>query len=192
MFSSRNFIVSGLTFRSLIHLICFLIASTLKCWPHPSVGFPGGTSDKEPTCQRRWRKRRRCDPWVRTIPCKRAWQPTPVFLPGESHRQRTWQTTVHKGRKGSDTTEVTLHSTSFYMHLKERLFSTFEVVCKIMGLLSTSFFSLYYDRSPLQLNGTGAYEGFISNLYQRGCFSLFQRSELLIVFALSAHMGFLN
>ena len=104
----------------------------------------------------------------------------------------TWQTTVHKGRKGSDTTEVTLHSTSFYMHLKERLFSAFEVVCKIMGLLNTLFFSLYYDRSPLQLNGTGAYEGFISNLYQRGCFSLFQRSELLIVFALSAHMGFLN
>ena len=32
---------------------------------------------------------RRCgfDPWV--IPCTRAWQPTPVFLPEKSHRQRS-------------------------------------------------------------------------------------------------------
>ena len=28
------------------------------------------------------------DPWVRKIPWRRAWQPTPVFLPGESHGQR--------------------------------------------------------------------------------------------------------
>ena len=27
-------------------------------------------------------------PWVRKIPWKREWQPTPVFLPGEFHRQR--------------------------------------------------------------------------------------------------------
>ena len=29
------------------------------------------------------------DPWVRKIPWKRAWQPTPVFLSGESHGQRS-------------------------------------------------------------------------------------------------------
>ena len=29
------------------------------------------------------------DPWVRKIPWKRAWQPTPVVLPGESHGQRS-------------------------------------------------------------------------------------------------------
>ena len=28
-------------------------------------------------------KRYRADPWVRKIPWRRAWQPTPVFLPGE-------------------------------------------------------------------------------------------------------------
>ena len=28
-------------------------------------------------------------PWVGTIPWRRAWQPTPVFLPGESHGQRS-------------------------------------------------------------------------------------------------------
>ena len=29
------------------------------------------------------------DPWVRKIPWSRAWKPTPVFLPGESHGQRS-------------------------------------------------------------------------------------------------------
>ena len=29
------------------------------------------------------------DPWVRKIPWKRKWQPIPVFLPGESHGQRS-------------------------------------------------------------------------------------------------------
>ena len=28
------------------------------------------------------------DPWVRKIPWRRKWQPTAVFLPGESHGQR--------------------------------------------------------------------------------------------------------
>ena len=29
------------------------------------------------------------DPWVGKIPWRREWQPTPVFLPGESHGQRS-------------------------------------------------------------------------------------------------------
>ena len=29
------------------------------------------------------------NPWVGKIPYRRAWQPTPVFLPGESHGQRS-------------------------------------------------------------------------------------------------------
>ena len=28
------------------------------------------------------------DPWLRKIPWRKAWKPTPVFLPGESHGQR--------------------------------------------------------------------------------------------------------
>ena len=28
-------------------------------------------------------------------PLEEGWQPTPVFLPGESHRQRAWWATVH-------------------------------------------------------------------------------------------------
>ena len=49
----------------------------------------GSTSGKEPTCQCRRLQRLRFVPWVRKIPCRRAQQPTPVFLPGESHGQRS-------------------------------------------------------------------------------------------------------
>ena len=43
----------------------------------------GGASGREPAC-RCWRlKRRMLNPWVRKIPWRRKWQPTPVFLPGE-------------------------------------------------------------------------------------------------------------
>ena len=48
----------------------------------------GGASGKEPSCQFRRHKRRGFDPWVGKIPWKRAWQPTPVFLPGESCGQK--------------------------------------------------------------------------------------------------------
>ena len=49
-------------------------------------GVPGGVSDKEPACQCR-----RCgfNPWVRKTPWRRAWLPTPLFLPGEFQGQRS-------------------------------------------------------------------------------------------------------
>ena len=53
------------------------------------MGFPGGTSGKELACQCRRPKRHEFDPWVRKIPWRRKWQLTPVFLPGESHGQRS-------------------------------------------------------------------------------------------------------
>ena len=34
-------------------------------------------------------RRPRVQSWVRKIPGRRKWQPTPVFLPGESHGQRS-------------------------------------------------------------------------------------------------------
>ena len=43
--------------------------------------------------------------WVGKIPWRRKWQPTPVFLPGESHGQRTLVGYSPWGLKGLDTTE---------------------------------------------------------------------------------------
>jgi len=48
----------------------------------------GSSSSKEPTCQCRRGKRRGFYPWVWKTLWRRAWQFTPVFLPGESHGQR--------------------------------------------------------------------------------------------------------
>ena len=55
-------------------------------------------------------KRRGFNPWVRKIPWRRAWQLAAVFLPGESHGQRSLVGCSPRGRKESDTTEVTLRA----------------------------------------------------------------------------------
>ena len=87
------------------------IADLLKPVPlAPSVlnpvrwGFPCGTSGKESACQCRRCKRHGFNPWVRKIPWRKKWQPTPVFLPGETH-QRSPAGYSPWGRKESDTTE---------------------------------------------------------------------------------------
>ena len=51
-------------------------------------GFPGGSVVKNLPASLPAR-RLRCDPWVRKIPWRGKWQPTPIFLPGKSHGQRS-------------------------------------------------------------------------------------------------------
>ena len=58
------------------HCIC--------CNLHKHKGLPPWLSAKQSACQCR---RQGVDPWDGKIPWRRAWQPTPVFLPGESHGQ---------------------------------------------------------------------------------------------------------
>ena len=53
------------------------------------IQTPGGAGGKESTCQCRRCKRHEFDPWVGKIPWSRKWQPTPVFLPGKFHGQRS-------------------------------------------------------------------------------------------------------
>jgi len=58
-----------------------------------------GTSDrKESACSAG-------DSWVGMIPWRRAWQPTPVFLPGKFHGQRSLAGYSLWGHKESDTTK---------------------------------------------------------------------------------------
>ena len=68
------------------------------------MGFPGGSVAKNLSACRNHRRLMFC-PWVRKLPWRRAWQLTPVFLPGESHRQRAWQVTVNGVTNKSDTTK---------------------------------------------------------------------------------------
>ena len=46
-----------------------------------TTGFPGGSDGQESACKVK-------NPWVRKIPWRKKWQPTPVFLLGESHGQK--------------------------------------------------------------------------------------------------------
>ena len=57
--------------------------------------LPWWLSGKESSCQFRRCRRHGFDPWVRKIPWRRKWQPTPVFLPGESTDRGVWWATVH-------------------------------------------------------------------------------------------------
>ena len=69
--------------------------------------FPGGSVHS--TCHERYSEGR-FNHQVRKIPWRRAWQPTPVFLPEESQGWRSLEGYNPWGRKESDTTEVTEHA----------------------------------------------------------------------------------
>ena len=78
------------------------------------LGFPEGTSGKEPACQYRRHQRHGFDPRVRKIPRRMEWQSTPVFMPGESQGQRSLAGCGPWGRRESDRTEqLTL---SLFLH----------------------------------------------------------------------------
>ena len=54
------------------------------------LGFSGGSDGKESTYNAGEQDLNPgSDPWVGKIPREREWQPTPVFLPGEIHGQRS-------------------------------------------------------------------------------------------------------
>ena len=61
-------------------------------------------SDKEYACQCR---RYGLNPWVGKMPWRREWQPTPVFLSGKFHGQRSLADCSQWGHKKSDMTEHT-------------------------------------------------------------------------------------
>ena len=63
--------------------------------------FSSGANGREPACQCRRQKRHGFIPYVRKISWRKAWEPTPVFLPGESHGQRNLVATVHSVAKST-------------------------------------------------------------------------------------------
>ena len=66
------------------------------------MGFPGGAAVKRPPAICR---RHTFSPAVGKAPWRWKWHPTPVFLPAESHGQRSLAGYSPRGRKQSDTTE---------------------------------------------------------------------------------------
>ena len=83
----------------------FLQAAHIGRIVKESAGLPEWLSSKDPACQCRRHRRRGFNPWVGKIPWSRKWQPTPVFLPGEFHEQKSKAGYSPWGRKASDTTK---------------------------------------------------------------------------------------
>ena len=75
--------------------------------------FPGGWDSK--VCLQCGRPG--FEPWVRKIPWRREWLPTPVFLPGESHGQRNLVGYSLWCHKELDTTEQQTHIMLHCVHI---------------------------------------------------------------------------
>ena len=66
-------------------------------------------------------------PWARRIPWRREWQPTPVFLPGEFHTQRSLVGYSPWGHKESETTEQLIQHIRFTDPISEHLFERIKI-----------------------------------------------------------------
>ena len=62
-------------------------------------------------------RRHRFCPWVRKILWRREWLPTPVFLPGKSHKWRSLVGCSPWGRKVLDTTERLIHAHNWFQSI---------------------------------------------------------------------------
>ena len=72
---------------TLVSNICQALCSNSLCILCIEIsGFTDGSDSKESASNGR---RTGFDPWVGKIPWRREWQPTPVFLPGKFHGQRS-------------------------------------------------------------------------------------------------------
>ena len=58
--------------------------------------------------------------WVEKIPWRREWQPTPIFLPGKSHGQRSVEGySLHSGKESDLTKQLsTEHNSILFVSLK--------------------------------------------------------------------------
>ena len=97
--------------------------------PHlPRSGFPDGSEVKASACNVGDLS---SIPGSGRFPWRKKWQPTPVFLPGESHGQRSLMGYSPRGHKESDTTER-LH---FHFNNLNYSFKIFKTELKIIEIL---------------------------------------------------------
>ena len=116
--------------------------------PSFHLAFPGSSDSRESACNPR-------DPGSIPVlggfPWRRKWQPTPVFLPGKSHGQRSLAGYSPWGRKESDTTER-LHSL-YYRNLLV-LSSKFRQVCKHHCTFDAYPLTLHFGNNVMKLKAT--------------------------------------
>ena len=113
-------------------------------------GFPGSNSVKEPGCQCRRCKRLEFQPWGRKLPWRGKWQPSPVFLPGKSHGQRSLAGYSPWGRKRVGHNLSTEHAHSLdpspYPHLLHSSWAIRGTVCFLQRVWGKSASSHWFTR----------------------------------------------
>ena len=87
-----------------------MTTNKLRVKSQPINGFPGGAVVKNLPANEEELKRCGFDPWVGNIPWRRKWQPTPVFLSGNFHGQRSLVGYSQWGCKELDTTKHNTHT----------------------------------------------------------------------------------
>ena len=70
---------------------------------HSGASLAAPTAENLPATQETW-----VQPLDQEDPLEKEWPPTPVFLPGEVHRQRSLVAYSPRGGKRSETNEATL------------------------------------------------------------------------------------
>jgi len=97
--------------HSIYKQLIYIYKTHFSTCTYVKMGFPGGSVVKNLQCRNH--RRLMFHPWVRKIPWRRAWQPTPVYLPGESHGQRSLAGYSKWGHEKSDTTKwLNMHANS--------------------------------------------------------------------------------
>ena len=107
-FPLRTFLLTNISIQSeplsrYTQKICLLLSFAGKS--RQIQASPMAQEVKNPPARQETQKTQVFDPWVRKIPWRRKWQPTPVFSPGKSHGQRSLVGLRPWGHKESDTTE---------------------------------------------------------------------------------------
>ena len=143
------------------------------------MGFTGDAGGEEPAANAVHKTDVGFDLWVRKIPWRRAWQPTPVFLPGESPwteepgglqsmelQSQTWlkqlstQHSVHVlptvvslsvcEKAGWGERASDRESWCFYVRLLEALF--IYILSIVLKLKSEFFFTFFFSLSRIYLS----------------------------------------
>ena len=113
--------------------------STIKC---PQVAQ---WLKKKPACQCRRQKRHGFNPCVGKIPWRRAWQPAPVFLPGEPHGEKSLAGYSPCGRKELDTLkQFSMHACSL---IHNSLNQTLHCQYTLWQFYSSSFNIQFFSQS---------------------------------------------
>ena len=95
-----------------------------------------------------------CGPWVEKIPWRRAWLPTPVFLPGKFHGQRSLAGYSSQSPKESDTTEQLSTHSILWLHRDDPWNSVSVNIFQFYDDVKKSTYFEYWPFSQLAISRT--------------------------------------